>query len=192
MRWRASRFLRLPVRSSNSISDRMSCFPLNSTRYQIWTRDTGAISVTALIFGYISRYEVHLPSFGGASPVLKDAPGRCQQKSYPGNMITLSLGFSHQLFLSAFMLRDFLPFLYWGRYSLTKWRSRFPLNWARYQIWTKAAGEIYFTALIFGYMSLYVAILHVSAQLSRFRRWPMGSSRDAHRILKRQGIPGIS
>ena len=54
--------------------------------------------------------------------------------------------------------RDFYAFLFWGSNSLTNRRSCSALNWARYQIWTKATGEISVMALIFGYISRYAVL----------------------------------
>ena len=55
--------------------------------------------------------------------------------------------------------RDFYAFLFSASNFLTNRRSCFPLNWARYQIWTKATGEISVMALIFGYISRYAVLL---------------------------------
>ena len=46
-------------------------------------------------------------------------------------------------------------FLFWGGNSLTNRRSYFPLNWASYQIWTKATGEVCYGVNL-GYIYCYV------------------------------------
>ena len=166
---------------SNSLTHRRSCsFPLNWARYQIWTKATGEISVTALIFGFISRYAVlprrgNYPGFVEGFWMFLREKGLQEYSNAFWDSVTI-------FFKCVDVRRDFYAFPFWGSNSLTNRRSCSALNWARYQIWTKATGEISVAPLIFGYISLCGA--STLWQLSRFRRRLLN-------VLKRKGAPRI-
>ena len=141
----------------NSLTNRRSCFPLNWARYQIWTKATGGISAMALIFGYIYRYAALrvLVQFPWCRRrLLKFPRGKKLRGYYNAFRGSVTISFSECVDVR----RDLYAFLFWASNYLANRRSWFLLNWARYQIRTKATGEISVTALIFGYISRYAAL----------------------------------
>ena len=137
----------------NFLTNRRSFFPLNWARYQIWIKAIGEISVVALIFGYITRYAV-LPRFGSYAGFVEGSWTFSREKEFQEYTHVYRVQLP-SLFLGA---SRFYAFLFWVRNSLANRRSCLTVNWARYQIWTKATGEISVTALIFDYIFRYAVL----------------------------------